>query len=84
MKKHKNRIEIIGAYYLRIIIGRNVFESQDFYDTKSSAIRAAYRISRSLFTPDVIHSLNPLLIYDYNGDMPGLGNKNAKFKVLEI
>lgn len=84
MRKHKNRIEIVGAYYLRIIVGRSVFESQTFYETKSSAIRAAYRISLNLFTPDVINSLNPLLIYDYGGEVPGIGNRKAKFKVLEI
>jgi len=74
--KHKNRIEILGSYYLRIRIGKFVFDSPDFYQTKSSAMRAAKSISAQLILP----------IYDYNGhyNINGYTQCSKKeFKIIE-
>ncbi len=76
MKKHKNRIEIVGAYYLRIIVSNTIFESEQFYETKSGALRAAHRINDKI-------AYGLLSIYDYDGVNPGIGNKNAKYTILQ-
>jgi hypothetical protein len=95
MKKHENRIEIVGAYYLRIVIGRWKFDHNEFYETKSSAIRAARRISDRLLDSKPVESadntLENLPIYDYDGAFPYpvqfdnsdiYGVKNAKYKII--
>lgn len=68
--KDKNRIEIIGAYYLRIRIGKFVFGSGDSYKLKSSAMRAAQFLSAQLVLP----------IYDYNEE--GILSERDKFKII--
>lgn len=69
--KDNNRIEIVGAYYLRIIIRKHKFSSDQFYELKSSALRAAKDLSAILVLP----------IYDYNGEDPGW-HHNAKYKII--
>ncbi len=58
--KDKNRIEIIGAYYIEIVIGKNRFKLDKFYEFKSSALRTAKNLSAILILP----------IYDYGGYDP--------------
>jgi len=72
MKKHENRIEVSGAYYVEVIIGKHKFESDKFYELKSSALRAAKDLAAILVLP----------IYDYNGYDPGW-HRNAKYKIIE-
>ncbi len=86
-KKHKNRIEVVGAYYIEIIIGKIRFKCEKFYETKSSALRAARRISKTLSCLDrkeVFYSadnFNNLPIYDYDGIYP-VGKERAKYEVI--
>ena len=70
--KDINRIEITGAYYLEIIIGKHRFKCDKFYELKSSALRAAKDLAAILVLP----------IYDYNGYDPGR-NHNVKYKIIE-
>lgn len=85
MKKHKNRIEIVGAYYIRIIVGKLIFEGQQFYETKSGALRAARNVNENMAVM-INNSLDSgnyyLHIYDYDGDYPGVGNEKAKYKII--
>lgn len=73
--KDENRIEIIGAYYLRIVIGKLKFDNENFYERKSSAMRAAQSLSGRLVLP----------IYDYNGHDPywGIPCPKKEFKIIE-
>jgi hypothetical protein len=68
--KDKNRIEIVGAYYLRIVIGKHKLESDKFYELKSSVLRAAKDLSAILILP----------IYDFDGD--GM-HYREKYKIIE-
>lgn len=68
--KDKNRIEIVGAYYLRIVIGKQRFKLDRFYELKSSALRAAKDLAAILVLP----------IYDYDGYNPVY---NTNYKIIE-
>lgn len=88
MKKHKNRIEIVGAYYIRMVIGGVILENGRFYQTKAAVLRAVRKINRSLFDPTKNGSygiLGDLPIYDYDGIDPKIGveNKRAKYEIIQ-
>lgn len=80
MVKHKVRIEVFGAYYVRLIVSRVELEVRNhggYYKTKSNAIKAAKALREAITDAHNLSDgteFNSIPIYDYDGRLATRGN----------